>query len=61
MATVWNAPVISYTASNGLIDKTTYGTLARISFTNMNSVAEAVAALLTHYKWLKVNLFKTLK
>ncbi|VDK67337.1 unnamed protein product [Litomosoides sigmodontis] len=54
MASVWNAPVISYTASNDLIDKTTYGTLARISFTNMNSVAEAVASLLTHYKWFKV-------
>ncbi|VBB32384.1 unnamed protein product [Acanthocheilonema viteae] len=54
MATFWNTPVISYTASNGLLDKTTYGTLARVSFTNMNSVAETIVALLVHYKWSKV-------
>ncbi|VDP13282.1 unnamed protein product [Onchocerca flexuosa] len=54
MATFWNVPVISYTATNGLIDKTIYGTLARVSFTNINSIAEAVAALLAHYKWFKV-------
>uniref|UniRef100_A0A915PCN9 Guanylate cyclase n=1 Tax=Setaria digitata TaxID=48799 RepID=A0A915PCN9_9BILA len=54
MATFWNTPVISYTATNGLIDKTIYRTLARVSFTNVNSIAEAVAALLAHYKWLKV-------
>lgn len=61
MATFWNIPVISYTASNGLIDKTIYRTLARVSFTNMNSIAEAVAALLVHYKWFKVNLLEMLK
>ncbi|EJW79204.1 hypothetical protein WUBG_09886, partial [Wuchereria bancrofti] len=54
MATFWNIPVISYTATNGLIDKTIYRTLARVSFTNINSIAEAVAAILTHYKWFKV-------
>ncbi|MCP9261799.1 Guanylate cyclase [Dirofilaria immitis] len=54
MATFWNTPVISYTATNGLIDKTIYRTLARVSFTNVNSIAEAVAALLAHYNWFKV-------
>ncbi|CAG9531282.1 unnamed protein product [Cercopithifilaria johnstoni] len=54
MANFWNTPVISYAATNGLIDRTAYGTLARVSFTNMNSIAEAVAALLVHYKWSKV-------
>ncbi|VDM93047.1 unnamed protein product, partial [Onchocerca ochengi] len=54
MATFWNTPVISYTATNGLIDKTIYGTLARVSFTNVNSITEAVATLLVHYKWFKV-------
>uniref|UniRef100_A0A1I7VX09 guanylate cyclase n=1 Tax=Loa loa TaxID=7209 RepID=A0A1I7VX09_LOALO len=54
MASFWNVPVISYAATSGLIDKTIHRTLARVSFTNMNSIAEAVAALLAHYKWFKV-------
>uniref|UniRef100_A0A0R3RFQ9 Guanylate cyclase n=1 Tax=Elaeophora elaphi TaxID=1147741 RepID=A0A0R3RFQ9_9BILA len=54
MATFWNTPVISYAETDGIIDKTISGTLARVSFINVNSVAEAIAALLAHYKWLKV-------
>ncbi|VDK56828.1 unnamed protein product [Gongylonema pulchrum] len=55
MATHWNIPVISYTAAtSNMGDKTVYRTLARISSTNVNSMAEAAAAVLAHYNWTKV-------
>ncbi|VDK18819.1 unnamed protein product [Anisakis simplex] len=57
MAGFWNIPIIAYmTASNSLTDKNIYKTLSRISMRSTNSFAEATAALLNHYKWLKVAL-----
>ncbi|VDN02552.1 unnamed protein product [Thelazia callipaeda] len=54
MASFWNTPLISYTATNDLVDKRVYRTLARISSTNINSIAQAVATLLIHYQWFKI-------
>ncbi|VDM72297.1 unnamed protein product [Strongylus vulgaris] len=57
MATFWNVPIVGYMASsNAFADKSIYKTLARVSLRTTNSLAEAVAALLTHYGWTKVGL-----
>ncbi|KAK6021040.1 hypothetical protein OSTOST_13298, partial [Ostertagia ostertagi] len=52
MATFWNIPIVGYMASsNAFADKSIYTTLARVSLRTTNSLAEAVAAILNHYKW----------
>ncbi|CAJ0602195.1 unnamed protein product, partial [Cylicocyclus nassatus] len=57
MATFWNVPIVGYMASsNAFADKSIYKTLARVSLRTTNSLAEAVAALLLHYNWVKVGL-----
>ncbi|KAE9412376.1 hypothetical protein Angca_000887, partial [Angiostrongylus cantonensis] len=54
MATFWNIPVVGYMASsNAFADKSIYKTLARVSLRTTNSLAEAVAAVLSHYGWTK--------
>uniref|UniRef100_A0A0M3I0J2 ANF_receptor domain-containing protein n=1 Tax=Ascaris lumbricoides TaxID=6252 RepID=A0A0M3I0J2_ASCLU len=55
MAAYWNVPIIGYMASGtAFVDKTIYKTLARVSLRTTNSLAEAVAALLRHFNWKKV-------
>ncbi|CAB3405731.1 unnamed protein product [Caenorhabditis bovis] len=55
MATFWNIPIISYSnVPNAVSDRSVYKTLSRISSKNTNSLAEATAALLLHYKWYRV-------
>ncbi|KHN83316.1 Atrial natriuretic peptide receptor 2 [Toxocara canis] len=55
MGAFWNIPVISYMAtSNAMNDKNIYKTLARASSKSTTALAESTAALLLHYKWLKV-------
>uniref|UniRef100_A0A0K0D1T4 ANF_receptor domain-containing protein n=1 Tax=Angiostrongylus cantonensis TaxID=6313 RepID=A0A0K0D1T4_ANGCA len=54
MATFWNIPIVGYMASsNTFADKSIYKTLARVSLRTTNSLAEAVAAILSHYGWTK--------
>lgn len=71
MATFWNIPVIGYIASsNQFADKNIYKvtgtkgdvitsqlvqTLARVSTRTTNSLAEATAALLRHFRWERVS------
>ncbi|KAF8371533.1 gcy-23 [Pristionchus pacificus] len=57
MATFWNIPVIGYIASsNQFADKNIYKTLARVSTRTTNSLAEATAALLRHFRWERVGI-----
>ncbi|KJH45027.1 adenylate/guanylate cyclase catalytic domain protein [Dictyocaulus viviparus] len=57
MATFWNVPIIGYMASsNTFADKFIYKTLARVSLRTTNSLAEAVAAIINHYRWKKVGV-----
>ncbi|VDM53668.1 unnamed protein product [Angiostrongylus costaricensis] len=57
MATFWNIPIVGYMASsNTFADKSIYKTLARVSLGTTNSLAEAVAAILSHYGWTRVGI-----
>ncbi|GMR48668.1 hypothetical protein PMAYCL1PPCAC_18863 [Pristionchus mayeri] len=57
MATFWNVPVIGYIASsNQFADKNIYKTLSRVSTRTTNSLAEATAALLRHFRWERVGI-----
>ncbi|VDM55092.1 unnamed protein product [Angiostrongylus costaricensis] len=51
-----NAVVGYMASSNTFADKSIYKTLARVSLRTTNSLAEAVAAILSHYEWTKVGI-----
>uniref|UniRef100_A0A0K0D6H5 ANF_receptor domain-containing protein n=1 Tax=Angiostrongylus cantonensis TaxID=6313 RepID=A0A0K0D6H5_ANGCA len=51
-----NAVVGYMASSNAFADKSIYKTLARVSLRTTNSLAEAVAAVLSHYGWTKVGI-----
>ncbi|KAK6732282.1 hypothetical protein RB195_016583 [Necator americanus] len=57
MANFWNIPIIAYMATaNALSNKKIYKTLVRTSLRTMNTIAEATAAFIKHYRWKKVSL-----
>ncbi|GMT25293.1 hypothetical protein PFISCL1PPCAC_16590, partial [Pristionchus fissidentatus] len=57
MATFWNVPVVGYIASsNQFADKAIYKTLSRVSTRTTNSLAEATAALLRHFRWERIGI-----
>ena len=47
MAAIWNVPIIGYASSAGyLSDKSIYSTLARVSMTSTNGIADSLIALI---------------